>query len=524
MSYTGFIAEIPLAQRGLVSPIVALQNEVGALIDATNVSYQRGSLQKELGAKRYNLTNITGSPTILGGVDWWASPITRRIALYLSNGTVVMDTFPTGSFGTIVGTGYSALAENVVWLEAGQETAGSPKKVILINGIDLPVYISGTGTTFSNFTSTPADWTPGNRPVTGTIHEGRAWYAMGHRLYYSTPTDHTDVNGVGSGVFVVFPGDGRGISGLLSYKGLLLVFKHPVGVYAVDTSSPNVSDWTVSRITGAVGVAGPRSVCAIDNDVLFLDPSGDYHLLSAVQGYGDVAPRPISRETFIRDILLQRFNYNHVHRAQLIYDQQWNQVHTTWALFSENNVYGRLVIDLSLRDRARFRVVDRDNLASMWVGRSVSGAPTLYGGGTDGVVWELNHHELSKHGEAYNSTAEIAPTDLGYLDPTIAAKRKNGDFLELVADSAESQVAVVDIIWDNRPVQTVTFSFGAGGSALGSFTLGASSLAGFGGRSVKRRITGSGTRFSFRVRNGMAYQNFSLVKAFLYFRVADEKK
>lgn len=524
MAYTGLIAEIPLAQRGLVSPIVAMQNEVGALIDATNVSYQRGSLQKELGAKRYNLTNLSGSPTILGGVDWWADPVTRRIALYLSTGNVVMDTFPTGSFSTTVGTGFSTLVENVIWLEAGQETAGAPKKTILINGIDLPVYISGTGTTFSSFTSTPADWTPGHRPVAGIIHEGRAWYAMGHRLYYSTVSDHTDVDGTGSGVFVVFPGEGREIRGLLSYKGLLLVFKHPVGVYAIDTSSPDVSHWTVSRITGAVGVAGPRSVCAIDNDVLFLDPSGDYHLLSAVQGYGDVAPRPISKETFLRDVLLQRFNYNYVHRTQLIYDPQWNQVHTTWVLFGELNVYGRLVVDLSLRDVARFRFVDRDDLASMWVGRSTSGAPTLYGGSTDGVVWELNHPELAKQGEAYSATAEIAPTDLGYLDPMIAAKRKNGDFLELVADSSESQIVVVEILWDNRPVQTVTFSFGSGGSALGSFVFGTSTLAGFGGRSVKRRITGSGTRFSFRVRNGMAYQNFSLVKAFLYFRVADEKK
>lgn len=524
MSYTGHIAEIPIGNRGLVSPIVAIREPEGALLDATNVTYQRGSLQKELGAIKYNTTPIAGSPTILAGVDWWADSLTRRIVAYLSTGSVVMDTHPTASFGTTVGTGFSTITNNVIWLEAGQETAGAAKKLILLNGVDAPVYISGTATTFSSFTSLPADWTANNRPVTATIHEGRAWYAAGHRVYYSTTTDHTDVNGTGSGVFVVFPGEGRSIQGLVSYKGLLLVFKHPVGVYAIDTSSPTTADWTVSRITGVVGIAGPRAVCAIDNDVLFLDPAGDIHLVSAIQEYGNVAPRPISKETFLRDILLQKFNYNLVHKAQVVYDPQWNQVHTVWALFSQQNTYGRLVIDLSERGVARFRIVDRDNLSSLWVGRLASGTPTLYGGDTSGTVWELNYPELAKQGAAYSSSAEIAPTNLGYIDPAIAAKRKNGDFLELVADSAESQTAIVDILWDNKYTQTVTFTFGSGGSALGSFTIGTSALAGFGGTSVKRRITGSGTRFAFRVRNNMAYQNFSLVRAYLYFRVADEKK
>lgn len=524
MAYTGYIAEIPIADRGLVAPPVAIKDGVGALIEATNVMYHRGSLQKELGASHYNATAISGNPIILAGHDWWANPSTRRVVVYGSDGVVRMDNFGAGTFGTTVGTGWSTTAENPLWVEAGQETAGAPKKLILINGVDVPQYISGTNTTFSSFTSVPADWAPGSRPITATIHEGRVWYAVGHRLYYSTTTDHTDVNGTGSGVFVVFPGEGRYITALISFKGLLLVFKHPHGIFAIDTSSPTVADWTVSRITGAVGAAGPRAVAAIENDVLFLDAGGDFHLISAVQGYGDVAPRPISRETRIRDILAATFNDNHVHRAQIVYDPQWSQAHIVWALFSETHVYGRFIVDLAEAGRFKFRIVTRDNIASAWIGRTTTGVPKLFGGGTNGIVWKLNEEDRTVNGGSYPCSAEIAPVNFAYLDPTIAAKRKNGDFLELVADANDSQSVIVDILWDNRVVQTTVFTFGVGGSALGSFTLGISALAGFGGKNVKRRITGSGTWFSFRMRNSFASQNFSLIRAYVYFRVADERK
>lgn len=524
MSYTGYIAEIPLGDRGLVAPVIAIQAPEGALLEATNITYQRGAIQKEMGSKKYNTTPISGSPRILAGYDWWADQLTRRVVVYASNGSVYLDQFGVGSFSTVVGSGLSTLAETPIWLEAGQETAGSPKKLILVNGVDAPRYINGTNTTFSSFTSVPADWAANVQPVTATIHEGRAWYALKHTVYYSTTTDHTDVNGAGSGVFVVFPGEGREIRALVSFKGLLIVFKHPIGVYAIDTSSPSPSDWTVSRITGAVGISGPKAVTVLDNDLLWMDAAGDLYLLSAVQSFGEVAPRAISRETKIRDVLLSKFNYNRVHTVQLLYDPQWYQVHTAWALFGSTTQHGRFIIDLSQQDRFRFRTCDRDNLISLWIGRSASGVPTIYGGDPSGTVWWINDPEYAYHDQPYTSSAQIAPTDFRFIDPTIAAKRKNGDFLELVADANESYSAYVDVIWDNRVVQTVLYTFGSGGSALGSFTLGIDPLAGFGGKSVKRRIVGSGTTFAFRIRNGLAYQNFSLVRAFVYFRVADERK
>lgn len=524
MSYQGFIAEIPVGDRGLVAPVVAIQSPEGALLEATNITYQRGALQKELGSKKYNTTPITGSPRILAGHDWFADPLTRRVVVYGNDGVIRMDNFGNGTFATTVATGWSTLVETPVWVEAGQETAGAPKKLILVNGENAPRYISGTNTTFSTFTSTPADWSANVQPVTATIHEGRAWYALKHTVYYSTATDHTDVNGTGSGVFVVFPGEGREIRALVSFKGLLIVFKHPVGIYAIDTTDPNPSAWSVFRVTGAIGIAGPKTITVLDNDLIWMDATGDYHLLSAVQTFGEVAPRPISRETKIRDVLLTKFNYNRVHAAQIVYDPLWHQVQTAWSLFGSTTNHGRFIVDLSEREKFRFRICDRDNLVSLWIGRSSAGVPIVYGGDTSGTVWELNADEYVKHDQPYTGSFQLAPIDFRFIDPTIAAKRKLGDFLELVADANESTSVFVDVIWDNRIVQTLLYSFGTGGSALGSFTLGVSPLAGFGGKSVKRRIVGSGTTFAIRVRNGIAYENFSLVRAFVYFRVADERK
>jgi hypothetical protein len=65
---------------------------------------------------------------------------------------------------------------------------------------------------------------------------------------------------------------------------------------------------------------------------------------------------------------------------------------------------------------------------------------------------------------------------------------------------------------------------GTNGAALGSFVIGTDLLGGDQVLNKKKRIVGGGTRFSIIGRNSSAGEDFSVARAYLYFRPSDEKK
>jgi hypothetical protein len=141
-----------------------------------------------------------------------------------------------------------------------------------------------------------------------------------------------------------------------------------------------------------------------------------------------------------------------------------------------------------------------------------------------GFVWLLDRDSRTKGGLGYPGEFQTPPDDLSRIDPALATKRKNGDFLELVVEPKGNWNLSVDILWDGTIKQTVVFNMGTTGAAIGSFVLGTDLLGGDQILNKKKRIVGSGTRFSIIGRNGSAGEDFSVARAYLYFRPSDEKK
>jgi hypothetical protein len=521
--YTGLIAEIPVGFDGMTGTKNVSQAKPTELLVARNVTYENGTVQKEGGADKYNATAISGGPSILGGHDWWPDPSVQRMIVFCSDGKVYKDS-GSGTFPTVVGTGFNTNEVVPVFFECGKESAAGNRKLVFITGKDAPKFISGDANTFSSFTSVPADWSGSQQPVTATMHEGRAWYALGHRLYYSSTADHTDVNGAGSGVMAVFPGEGSEIRAIASYKGILVVWKYPRGVYIVDTSDPVLANWRVTRVSGAVGIAGPRAWTALDDDLTWVDESGNIQLLSAVQRFGSVAPRNLSQEALMRPFIETYLSLTRLKYVQAVYYEAKRQAHFAWSRSGSSTNDSRLVIDFLRLDRPRFRFSDRDVAQSIWMRLDSTNIARPVIGDDAGFVWLLDRDSRAKGGLGYQGEFQTPPDDLSRIDPALATKRKNGDFLELVVEPKGNWNLSVDILWDGTIKQTVVFNMGTTGAAIGSFVLGTDLLGGDQILNKKKRIVGSGTRFSIIGRNGSAGEDFSVARAYLYFRPSDEKK
>src|SRR5690242_17186777 len=92
--YEGRIFEIPVGQGGLVGTVNQALIQPDQLIVAENLSFEGGVLRKEGGALAYNSSAITGSPTVLGGWDWWPTPGVQRMVVATSDGHLYKDSGP----------------------------------------------------------------------------------------------------------------------------------------------------------------------------------------------------------------------------------------------------------------------------------------------------------------------------------------------------------------------------------------------------------------------------------------------
>lgn len=181
-----------------------------------------------------------------------------------------------------------------------------------------------------------------------------------------------------------------------------------------------------------------------------------------------------------------------------------------------------MVIDLNAQN-PRFRFSDRDVNHTLWLRKDTDNVPKLLMGSSGGFVYKLDQTTTNKDSLGYNSTFQSAHIDFSHIDPVLATKEKNGQFLELVVEPTGNWNLAVDIYWDNKYTQTVYFNMGTTGAALGTFVLGTDSLGGDAVLNRKRRIIGGGRRFSIACSNNGANESFSVARFYIHFLVGDER-
>lgn len=194
--FTGEVVELPIGTGGYNANLSSSQIALDELIQARNITYQYGSLQKEGGSKLYTPTALTGAPTVLGGHDWFPFlDTTQRSIIVCSDKKLLRDTGP-GSYATTLRTLGNTPTNTPVFVEGGRESAALSRHLFIYTGTNNVQTLEADGTTVADLLVPPADWsTP---PTGGCIHLGRHWGFGGvnpHWIYGSDDQDHQDFGG-----------------------------------------------------------------------------------------------------------------------------------------------------------------------------------------------------------------------------------------------------------------------------------------------------------------------------------------
>lgn len=532
MSYRGFVAPLPVGQQGFTGTQNPSQAQPGHFIFVDGAELDAAIIRKEGGASKVNSSALGGGSVVVSGIDWFPTPGTTHTVVFLSNGDVLRDT-GAGTFGTTMVSGLTNVRDPPpLFVPAGGELVGNKRRLLLFSRTNQVKVSADPWSTFANIGAPAADWAGATFPSFGVLHSFRM-FAGGntndpHRIYYSTTSDHTDFTGAGSGTISIYPGEGETLVGGISFRGALVLFKYPSGIYILDTADPTPANWTLRPLTRAVGTLNQHSIVQVENDTLYMDRHGNIHSLAATNEFGDVNSSNIGAFADIPPFMRSTMNLSALRRVQGLWYQAKRQA--WWAMprlgTSDNDF--RFIVGFSEPQQQgtpapRFFMSRRDVCPSLWLRPDALGIPKPAFGDASGFVRKADEDTRSKDGAGYPIIFETSGTDLSFLNQELATRSKTGQFLEISFEPRGDWDLTVEIHWDDRLTDIVAFNMGSGGAALGSFILDTDVLAASVVRSVRSRIAGSGRRVKLIAQNDGAAQDVSLSEFHLSFTVGDER-
>jgi hypothetical protein len=523
------------------------------LIQALNITYEFGTIQREGGSAIYNVTPLgnpippvdplAGDPlagfgfggeeytpfTIVGGHDWFPYlDTTQRSIIVCGNRAIRKDTQGQGTYPTALTILQNQPSNTPVFVEGGREEAANPRKLFIYTGTNNIQVLASDGTTTTNLANPPSDFTSGAYPLGGTIHLG-SHIAFGginpHWIYMSDPTNHENFTASDPNVFYlpVYPGVGQYIAALVSFQGMLIVFKYPRGIFYINMLTAGITNWFTVQVSLEVGIAGPNAWAYRDDDVVFMDCTGSIHSLLAIINFGFYGIKSLSDQKWIRNFIVNNVNQVMIPSVQTVYYLFKREVHFLLTKFGNTLGGIRLVMDVNNPQMNRFRYSDKDNLTCMWLTRNEALISVPWGADPDGTIWEMDQPNKSVNGYGYNSVFQTAFVDFSTILPVLGSKRKNFKFLELVGDTEGNWSILADVYIDANYVYTTLFTMGVLATGLGSIVLGQSALSGGGApTSCRRRLIGSGKRISATFSLFGSNEDFSLSSLIYSFTVAGE--
>ena len=521
MAFQGEQAELPVGWDGLTGTHNMSQVTSTQLLIAKNITYENGTIQKEGGNSLYG--TVTGAPAILAGFDWWPTSSVQRMIALCSDGKLYKDS-GAGTFPITLASALAAPSAVPVFAEGGSEAAGASKKLFLATGSNQLQILTADAATTHTPASGPADWSAAF-PIGVISHLNRIWGWGGadqHRLYYTTTTNHEDFTTTpGAGSLSIYPGEGQAIVACSSFKGHLIVFKFPKGIYDVDTSDPSVSNWTISRLTRAIGAGGQGCIVNIDNDIIFIDNTGNVHQLSSTQEFGDFGLVSLSDQAYITSLFREQFNLGRIPFIQSILYNAKREIHFAISDIG-NSLFNtrRLVIDLNNPPKTKWRLSDWNGADgnAIWLRRDANNVERPIIGGSTGTV-KINDNPVkqSSSGSGYEARFKTPHYDLSHIDPSLSHINKNGKFLEFILEPTGNWDLYIDVYWDGKYSETVQVNTGANAATLGTFVLDTNTLASDQILSRVVKINGSGRRISLEGYNANAGEDFSLSRLILHF-------
>ena len=442
---------------------------------------------------------VDAALTLQRAIDYFPSIGTQRTLVYASDGSLRKADEIATTWTSLV-TGLTTAGAVPAWAIGGQESAGRDRKAFFADRINAPRVLAADGATVAALATPNADWSGSNQPGWFFPHQGRMVAGgnanAAHTAYVSLLTDHEDFGSTPLR-FLLGPYEHeRRTVGGISYKGLAIIGKEPEGMYAIDTRDASTANWLVARVSNA-GLAGPNAIITVEDDVLWIDPEGGWHLISASDALGSVKASELTYRklgTFARDEMnLARSAY-----FDLVYYSHKLDVQLAFASIGQTGKDRRLHLDLNRRADLGERWVtwDRDRNECLFM-REVSSIQIPAMGDNVGQLWLLDQVTRSQDGSAYTFEWQLRDTDFSAVVPGWAGRLKNGAFLQLEYDARDTATHTIEVIQDGVVTQTINFTLEAGAAALPlvlPFTLGHEFLQ----TTVQYPLYGQFTRLALR--------------------------
>lgn len=520
--YGGYVATISLGNQGVLSDQAPGQIPHTALIEAYDIDYGPGYIQKAPGSYRYNL-NALATP-IVGVIDYWPNLITQRLFAATNDGKIYRDTGDR-EFGlnTAVATGLGALDTSCCFVVGGAEIAGRDKKLFFFsNGKAQLQYFNADESDIQTVAAPAVDWVSPDFPRFGLIHRNRLWAFMGNRYYASETADHGNFTDSSVLTGTVGPGDGGDCLGAYVYKGKMIVFKEGDIVYYLNDTDTDSDNWYFAKLGEGFGVASTHSTTMVLDDLLVGNNTGSVTSYQAVQAYGDIKSGDIFRAAKVSQFFRDHISLSGVAYEHAMWYPEKHIVFFTARTKGGTANNGMIVLDVQNPDVPRYAFYKKDAADCLALRRDIYNIKRPMYGAADGFVYFMDRADRLVGTTAYTGSFRTPNADFRFLDPGLIHKNKIFDFLGVTFQEEGAHNLSVDVYIDGQLSQTVTYKQTIATNYLGAFVLDSSKLGVNDEKTRWQPIKGAGRTVSFRCYNSGSNENFKVSQLTVGFQVAAE--
>jgi len=431
------------------------------LNEARNVVYEfDGGPRKCPGTDAMTDTTVGASDSVVGVYDYWrqgtgGSP-SQRIVIHA--GTVAYE-----------GTNGSTFNSLQTGLENGKVPQYDTFDDLLIYASDSTADVpsSWDQTTRQDLAGSPPNFSFSQHHKNYQFAAGNA--ALPSTLYYSVNVDPEDWTGGGSGNIKINPGDGDHITGIMSHRNELFVFKGPYkGSIHRITGSSN-ADFALTTLVEGIGAGWQNTIFKFGTDVGFMDPSGSIRSLDATAAFGDYNESALSYpiETYVRD----RIGHNRIRNWWATNDTANSRV--LFAVSLSGSTSNDIILCMDYRFMAQGERYPRwshwDAFAphSLAIVVDTSNRRRPWGGDGAGLVQKYEQADRTANGAAITYSFKTPFLTYG---SEILMKTIDTATLGIAAKNDNS----INFLWqrDDQSPQSQTIAQGGGANALDSFVLG----------------------------------------------------
>jgi hypothetical protein len=491
---------------------------------AENVELRNGYIEKATGSVRYNTSSLGSGVAVV--FDYWPTIIDQFLVAVTKDGKVWRFRNPdTATEITAAGDAPSAIqpSSQTHIVTGGAEETSNNKKLFIFNGDDPIQVISGTAMTRSNLSRPATEWEANSYPTFGVVHRNRL-YVFGskndpHRSYASLATDHEDFT-TDPMTFQIFPGEGEFVQTAFTFKGRLFCMKYPMGLYYLEDSSTDETEWFWRRVQTSVGASSIHGAIEVLNDALIMNPTASITSIGATQEFGDVKSADVlsamRMSKSVRDLVNPEgakdcwaIYYDDKKIAMFTY-RSAGSIQNDRILFIDFNIPSQPRAIWDSRDQANCLAQRKDSLGIM---------RPMYGS-NDGYIYLMDQVDRMVGSSGFEGLFQTQVMDFRERYPEQAHLDKNFHFLECEFLQSGEWNVDVDIYINGEFSETVSFKQ-LKQPGMGRFRLDKNRLDSGGSFRYTKEIHGQGRTIAFVVRNDGDYETFKIASLTVYFKFAD---